>query len=670
METTFQPEQNPKSFKIWFWISLALTIPVFYFSPTWQQFFGFNAIDFAFVNLLPAGIGVVLVCSAGFVIFKGAIRELKSRKPAVMTLMSLALMVATFYSAVVTIANSLGFVLSDKDFWWQPSLLVTVMLLGRWIESSVVKKAQSTLRDLTELLPQEAELVSGKTTEKVLISSLQVGDIVLVKPGSTVPADGVVVQGKSQVDESLVTGQSTLTEKVQGDVVFGGTSNSSSGKRGQGALTIRLTAVGSQLLVFSIMRLVTEAQETKSKGQLLAAKAVSWFVYLAIAGAFITGGVWLIQGTEPVDFVIDRIIGVLVVVCPQAIGLAIPSVTSISSARASKDGLIIKNRTDFESARRVKTVLFDKTGVLTTARRALLEIKLSVGSPLGSTDDLLALAASAEQQSDHVLANAIVDAAKLKGFALVDAFGFEATSGRGVSAKVGEFEVQVGSPALLTLNNIDIQAADLFAVAEANERGNTVVFVVVDRKLAGFIEFSDEIRASASEAVLELQRMNIDVAMVTGDATGVAQSVAKQLSIDKVFAEVLPSRKAEIVKQLQADGRGVAFVGDGLSDAPALAQADVALASGAGTDVSLESAGLVVVNSDPMAFVSAIKLSKRSVAKVRQNLWWAATYNFVAIPLAAGVFAFAGIYLTPALCAVLMSLSTVIVAANAQRLRR
>jgi len=663
-------EHNPKTFKVWFWVSLALTFPAFYFSATWQHIFGFNAVSFAYSNFVPAGIGVVLVCTAGLVFFKGAIRELKQRKPAMMSLISLALIVAAGYSAYVSVAQLLGFAGMAMDFWWELASLVTIMMLGHWIEMAAVTKARSTMRDVAALLPDEAELVAGKTTEKVAFADLQVGDIVLVRPGATVPADGVVVQGKSVVDESLVTGESKPVEKLQGDLVIGGTINASAAKRGQGALTVRITAVGSQTLVSGIMRLVAEAQATKSKGQLLAEKAAGWVFYVAISSALLTGGIWLIIGTQPVGFVIERIVGVLVIACPHALGLAIPLVTSISSARASKAGLIIKNRSDFESARLVKTVLFDKTGTLTTARRTLLESKLSIGSELSSTDELLAFAAAAESQSEHVLASAIAEAAQLKGLQIAQPENFESTSGRGVAANVAGHEVQVGSPALLTLNNIHIQAADLFAVAEANERGNTVVFVVVDKKLAGFIEFGDELRESSLEAVAELQRMKIDVAMVTGDATGVAQAVAKQLDIDHVFAEVLPARKGEIVKQLQADGRRVAFVGDGINDAPALAQADVGLAIGAGTDVALESAGLVLVNSDPMALVSAIKLSKRTVSKVRQNLWWAAGYNLIAIPIAAGAFAFAGLELTPALCAVLMSLSTVIVAANAQLLRR
>jgi len=603
-------------------------------------------------------------------VFRGAIQELKARKPAMMSLIALALLVALVYSTYVSVSRALGVVGNTMDFWWELASLVTIMLLGHWIELSAVFKARSSTFDVAALLPDEAERVTANGTEKIACADLQVGDTVLVRPGSSVPADGYIVQGKSVVDESLVTGESKPVAKVTGDLVIGGTINASTAKRGQGALTIRVSNVGSQTLVSGIKRMVAEAQATKSKGQLLAEKAAGWLFSLAISSALITGGIWLIIGTQPVGFVIERVVGVLVVACPHALGLAIPLVTSISTARASKAGLIVKNRADFEAARLTKTVLFDKTGTLTTARRTLISCKLAIGSTLGSPDELLALAAAVEAQSEHLIGAAIVDAAKAKALQLQPVVNFESTSGRSVAAEIAGQIVQVGSPALLALNDIEIKPSDLFSVAEANARGNTVIYVVVDQKLAGFLEFGEGLRETSFEAVNELRRMKVDVAMVTGDATGVAESVAKQLGIDSVFAEVLPSRKGEIVKQLQADGRVVAFVGDGINDAPALAQADVGLAMGAGTDIALESAGLVLVNSDPMAVVTAIKLSKRTVSKVRQNLWWAAGYNLLAIPLAAGAFAFVGLELTPALCAVLMSLSTVIVAANAQLLRR
>jgi Cu2+-exporting ATPase len=670
---TMQPHEhdhNPKTFKIWFWISLALTIPAFYFSPTWRQILSYRAIDFPYAGYLPAAIGLALVSSGGLVFFKGAIQELKRKKPAMMSLIAMALVVAAGYSLYVNVAQLLGFAGMAMDFWWELTSLVTIMLLGHWVEMASVGRAKSSMKNLVALLPQEAELVSGKSTEKVQFADLRVGDIVLVRPGASVPADGIVVQGSSRVDEALVTGESAPIEKSEGDLVIGGTVNSSNAKRSQGALTVRITAVGSDTLVAGVMRLVAEAQAFKSKGQLLAEKAAGWLFYVALSSALITGGLWLILGTQPLDFTIERVVGVLVVACPHALGLAIPLVTSISSARAARAGLIIKNRADFEAARAVEVVLFDKTGTLTIGKRTLLESSLAIGSPLASVDELLQLAAAVEIKSEHVLGEAIVEAAKIKAVPLPDASNFESTAGRGVSALVGASTVQVGSPALLAMNNIQIQAADLFAVAEANERANTVVYVVIDGRFAGFFEFGDEVRASGAQAVYELQRRGIRVAMVTGDATGVANAVAKQLNIDEVFAEILPARKAEIVKQLQADGSRVAFVGDGINDAPALAQADVGLAVGSGTAVALESAGLIMVNSDPTAIVSAIKLSAQSVSKVRQNLWWAAGYNLIAIPLAAGAFAFVGLELTPALCAVLMSLSTVIVAANAQLLRR
>jgi Cu2+-exporting ATPase len=468
----------------------------------------------------------------------------------------------------------------------------------------------------------------------------------------------------------MVTGESAEVEKTEGDVVIAGTINASAAKLGQGALTVRVTAVGSDTLVAGIMRLVAEAQESKSKVQALADRAAGWLFYLALASAAITAIVWTMLGTQTPDFVLERVVTVLVIACPHALGLAIPLVTAITTAKAARSGLLIRNRIDFESARRADVVLFDKTGTLTTGKRSILAVKLAQKSELASADDLLALAAAVETKSEHVLGESIVREASFRALRLPAISDFRAQSGFGVSANWDGSEVLIGGPQMLTANKIELAVQDLVSVAEANEKGNTVVYVVIDQKPVGFIEFGDQIRETAAEAVYQLQRMRVRVAMVTGDATGVANAVAKEIGIDEVFAEVLPAGKSEIVKKLQADGSVVAFVGDGINDAPALAGADVGFAVGGGTDVAFDSAGLVLVTSDPVAVPAALRLAKRSVTKMRQNLFWAAGYNLVAIPLAAGALMPLGLVLSPAIGAVLMSLSTIIVAANAQLLRR
>ena len=661
---------DPAIFKKQFWFAFALTVPAIYFSHAIQMIFGYEAISFPFSNFIPAVAGAILFFTGGRVFLTTGWQEIKAKQPGMMALIAMALIVAFAYSATLTAFELAGSPIAGMDFWWELTSLVTIMLLGHGIEMSSIMKAQNSMENLAALLPNTADLIDGEQITRVPRTSLEVGDIVLVRPGASVPADGLIVQGSSRVNESMVTGESAEVEKTEGDVVIAGTINASAAKLGQGALTVRVTAVGSDTLVAGIMRLVAEAQESKSKVQALADKAAGWLFYLALASAAITAIVWTILGTQTPDFVLERVVTVLVIACPHALGLAIPLVTAITTAKAARSGLLIRNRIDFESARRADVVLFDKTGTLTTGKRSILAVKLAQKSELATTDDLLALAAAVETKSEHVLGEAIVREANLRALRLPAISDFRAQSGFGVSAQWDGSDVLIGGPQMLTANKIELAVQDLVAVAEANEKGNTVVYVVVDQKPAGFIEFGDQIREGAAEAVFQLQRMRVRVAMVTGDATGVANAVAKEVGIEEVFAEVLPAGKSEIVKKLQADGSVVAFVGDGINDAPALAGADVGFAIGGGTDVAFDSAGLVLVTSDPIAVPAALRLAKRSVTKMRQNLFWAAGYNLVAIPLAAGALMPLGLVLSPAIGAVLMSLSTIIVAANAQLLRR
>ncbi len=661
---------DPNAFKKQFWFALSLTVPAMYFSHTIQMLLGYTALSFAFSNYIPAIAGILLFFTGGRVFLTSGLQEIKSKQPGMMALIAMALIVGFGYSLALTVFELVGAPLQGMDFWWELASLVTIMLLGHWIEMSSIMRAQNTMDNLVALMPKTAELVIEGDTEIVDLAELRVGDVVLVRPGASVPADGVIVQGSSYLNEAMITGESSEVFKAEGSHVIAGTINSTITREGLGALTIRITAVGTDTMVSGIMRLVAEAQKSKSKSQVLADRAASLLFYVALAASLVTGIVWALLGTQTPDFILERVVTVLVIACPHALGLAVPLVTAITTAKAARSGLLIRNRVDFEKVRSIDVVLFDKTGTLTTGKRNILGVSLAENAEWGSTDDLLALAAAVEQKSEHVLARAIVSHSKVLGLALPEVQAVTSLSGLGVSAQLQGRTVLIGGPAILTENRVDVHVVDLVKVATANDKGNTVVYVIVEGALQGYIEFGDEIRASAHDAVFELRRRRIRVAMVTGDATGVAQAVANEVGIEEVFAEVLPARKNAIVAQLQADGSVVGFVGDGINDAPALAAADVAISVGGGTDVAMESSGLVLLTDDPMAISATIDLSKRSVSIMRQNLVWAAGYNALAIPLAAGALMPFGLVLSPALGAVLMSLSTIIVAANAQLLRR
>jgi Cu2+-exporting ATPase len=660
---------NPAAFKKQFWLALILTIPTVAFSHTVQSLFGLH-LEFAFSYLIPALFGTVLFFTGGRVFIKSGLAEIKAKRPGMMALIVLALVVAFGYSLFITVATAANLGWHGMDFWWELAALVTIMLLGHWIEMSSVAKASDAVGALASLLPAEADLVEGDLTRKVSLSELSVGDLVLVRPGAAVPADGEVVEGSSKLNEAMITGESAQVLKEPGSQVVAGTINATSDVLGEGALTIRVTAVGDDTMLAGIVRLVREAQESKSKTQVLADKAAGWLFYAALAGAIITATVWTLVGGQTPDFILERVVTVLVIACPHALGLAIPLVNAITTSKAASQGILIRDRRQFEDARRVDVVLFDKTGTLTTGERGFVAAHLAHQSPLRSTDDLIAIAAGLEQYSEHSIGAAIVGEAQRRRVELIATTDFRTVPGQGVAGVQDAKSVLVGGPVLLTGRNIDVHVSDLVKADAANHAGNTVVYVVLEGQLLGYIELGDVMRETSDQAIHALRLMRKRVGLVTGDAQGVASSVAKQLSIGEVFAEVLPHQKADLVRRVQLDRSRVAMVGDGVNDAPALAQADVGIAIGAGTDVAIESAGVILISSDPTAVPQLIDLSKRSYTKMVQNLVWGAGYNIIAIPLAAGALMPLGLVLSPALGAVLMSLSTIIVAANAQLLRR
>lgn len=642
---------SPEMFKKKFWLSLVLTIPTLLFSEAVQSWFGVNW-SFPGSSYIPAIFGMIIFFYGGLVFLKGAKAELADRLPGMMTLISLAITVAFGYSLAVTLGLVQG-----MDFWWELATLVTIMLLGHWLEMASVQSAQGALKELAKLLPDEAELISGK---KVPVSELRVGDQVLVRPGAKVPADGEVVKGASDVNESMLTGESKPVKKTAKAQVIGGTIN------GSGALTIKITRIGDDTALAGIMKLVAEAQSSKSKTQIVADKAAFYLTFVALGAALITWVAWALVG-ESAGFILERIVTVLVIACPHALGLAVPLVTAISTTLAAKNGLLVRQRMALEAARNIDVVLFDKTGTLTKGEQGVVDVVTD-----GDKNELLAIAAAIEAESEHPIAQAIVKAAKAQNLKVPQVSNFSALAGRGAKATImGRHEAYVGGPRLI--EELKAQTPDTVkhAAEQASNDGKTVVYVIDQHStVRGAIMLADVIREESKEAVATLQAMGKRVAMLTGDSKGVAAWVAKELGIQEYFAEVLPEHKAETVRKLQADGSKVAMVGDGVNDAPALTQADIGIAIGAGTDVAIESAGIVLASDDPRGVASIVKLSKATYRKMVQNLAWATGYNAIAIPLAAGVTAALGFVLSPAFGAVLMSLSTIIVAVNAQFLRR
>ncbi len=627
-----------------FWLSLALTIPTVLLSAEVAGWIGYSIPSIPGIESVPAILGTSVFFFGGMVFIRGAQAELADRKPGMMTLISLAIVVAF----VTSWASTLG--LFAVEIWWELATLITVMLLGHWLEMRSIAQAQGALSALAALLPDTAERVMADGTEEVPIAQVSVSDIVLVRPGARVPADGEVVEGTAEVDESVITGESRAVTKQPGDSVTAGTVAAG------GSLRIRVTATGEQTALSGIMRLVAQAQASASRAQALADRAAAILFYVALAAGAITLVGWLLLG-DP-EGALVRTATVLVIACPHALGLAIPLVIAISTSIGAQNGLLIKDRIALEQARTLDTVIFDKTGTLTKGEPVLADVS---GDP-----EALRLAAAVEADSEHPLARAIVVGANDRGLSVPTATSFEALAGQGARATVEGHDVAVGGPRLLA----EMSLEPLPVAADWDSQGRTVLHVVVDGNVAGVIAVEDEVRPESKEAIDALHGLGIRVAMITGDSQAVADSVARRLGIDEVAAQILPADKAAAVKRFQEGGRRVAMVGDGVNDAPALATADVGMAIGAGTDVAIESAGIVLVRSDPRDVVAAIELSRATYGKMVQNLIWATGYNVVAIPVAMGLLVPWGIDLPMAVGAAAMSLSTIIVAANAQLLRR
>lgn len=643
-----------EEFKRKFWVCLFLTIPLLAYSDLIQDLLGYTAPSFAGSQYLPFVLGSIIFFYGGSVFLRGAKDELGALRPGMMTLVALAISTAYVYSAAAE------FLIGGDPLYWEMSTLVVIMLLGHWIEMRAVGAARSALAELARLLPDTAERIVDDRVEEVLLDELRVGDVVLVRPGARIPADGQVVQGESFVNESMITGESRPVDKGPGSDVIAGTVNA------EGSLRVQVTKVGEETMLAGIMRLVEQAQMSRSEAQALADRAAYWLVLIAIGVSALTLVVWLALGA-PGSFALERTVTVLVVACPHALGLAIPLVVSISTTLAARHGLLVRDRLALEKARDLNVVVFDKTGTLTQGEFGVVGVATAEGL---SEDDAVALAAAVEGDSEHLLARAIRTDAERRGLRRPAVSNFEALPGRGVRAQVDGRVVQVGGPRLLETLERSQPDGLLTKAQQWAEEGKTVVYLVLDNRPRAAIALADVIRPESREALAKLRQMGVRVAMLTGDSEEVARWVARDLSIDEYFAEVLPEHKADKVKALRQRGLSVAMVGDGVNDAPALLSADVGIAVGAGTEVAIESAGIILVRNDPRDVVRIIELSRASYRKMVENLLWATGYNVVALPLAAGVLAPFGILLIPALGALLMSASTVIVAINAQLLRR
>ena len=638
-------------FRRLFWIMLVLAVPVLAFSDMFAMLLGYELPDAAWVNWISPILGTVMFFWGGWPFLTGAVSEVRSRKPGMMLLIGLAITVAF----VASLGASLGLLDHQLDFWWELALLIVIMLLGHWIEMRSLAQTTSALDSLAALLPDEAEVVDGDEIRKVAPADLQVDDVVVVRPGGRVPADGRIVSGSASMDESMITGESkTVTRSENATVVAGTIATDSS-------IRIQITAVGENTALAGIQRLVSEAQASSSRAQRIADRAAAWLFWFALGAGVITAVVWTAVGL-PDDAVI-RTVTVLVIACPHALGLAIPLVVSIATERAARGGVLIKDRLALESMRTVDTILFDKTGTLTKGEPTVTAINVTDGF---TEDQIVTLAAAAEADSEHPLARAIVTSARDRGLSVPKASEFTSSPAVGVTAIVEGKKVRVGGPHLLT----DENASEMAIADEWRREGAIILHVVSDGVVIGALRLADAIREESRQAVDALHALGRQVVMITGDAEAVAQTVAAELGIDRVFAGVRPEDKAAKVQQLQVEGRKVAMVGDGVNDAPALAQADVGIAIGAGTDVAIASAGVILASSDPRSVLSVIQLSKASYRKMKQNLWWAAGYNLLSVPLAAGVLAPLGFVLPMSVGAVLMSLSTIVVALNAQWLRR
>jgi Cu2+-exporting ATPase len=641
-------------FRTRFWVCLALTIPVLLYAESLWDLVGLEAPDLPGGEMVSFVLATAIYVYGGSVFLRSAANELRDRLPGMMTLVSVGITAAYVYSVATT------FWVEGEGFYWELASLVDIMLLGHWIEMRAVGRAQGALSELAKLLPDTAERVVDERTEEVPISALAAGDVVLVRPGGRVPVDGEVVDGESDVNESIMTGESRPVGKRPGEEVVGGTVN------GSGALRIRVTRLGDETALAGIMRLVAEAQASKSRAQAIADRAAMVLTYVAIGAGLLTTIAWLLTDRSG-DFIAERAVTVIVIACPHALGLAVPLVIAISTTLAARSGLLVRNRLALEAARDLDVMVFDKTGTLTLGEIGVVGV---AADGAASEERVLAVAAGLEQGSEHPLGRAIVEEASSRGVKPTTVTDFEALKGRGVRGRVDGKDAHVGGPRLLEALGVEAGGTLAERASAWSSEGRTVVHVLGDGRVIGILALADVIRPESREAVDRLKAMGVRVAMITGDSEDVASSVAREIGLDEYFAQVLPEHKADRVKELQSQGFRVAMVGDGVNDAPALAQADVGIAIGAGTDVAIETADVVLVRSDPRDAARVVGLSRASYRKMLQNLAWATGYNVVAIPLAAGVLAFAGILLAPAVGALLMSASTVVVALNAQLLRR
>ncbi|MGE0480395.1 MAG: copper-translocating P-type ATPase [Vicinamibacterales bacterium] len=634
-----------------FWVCLALSIPVVALAPMIQAWLGLrDSLRFTGDSYIQFAFASVVYFYGGWPFLKGLFGEFAKRQPGMMTLIALAISVAYFYSSVVV------FGVRGEVFFWELATLIDIMLLGHWIEMKSVMGASAALEKLVQLMPAEAHLVADGGMRDVPVTELKHGDRVLVKPGEKVPTDGTVVEGRTSVNESMLTGESKPVEKGEGDPVIGGAIN------GEAAITFEVSKTGGETYLSQVIEMVRKAQESRSRTQDLANRAALALTIVALSAGAVTMITWLLLGRE-FAYALERTVTVMVIACPHALGLAVPLVVAVSTAIAAQTGLLIRDRSAFEAARGLDAIVFDKTGTLTEGRFGITDI-----IPLADLDEsrVLTLAAAIEAQSEHPIAAGVVRSAEERGIKVPGARGFTAIPGKGAEADVDGTNVKVVSPGYLRQANI---TPDNEQVRQVSEQGKTVVYVLADDTLVGAIALADVIRPESREAIDRLKQMGVRVMMLTGDAKPVADWVSRELGLDEVFAQVLPEQKAAKIKEIQARGLTVAMTGDGVNDAPALTQADIGIAIGAGTDVAIESADIVLVRSDPRDVMAIVELARATYRKMVQNLWWAAGYNIVAIPLAAGVLYSVGVVLSPAFGAVLMSASTIIVAINARLLR-
>lgn len=647
---------HEQMFRQRFWVCLALTVPVLIYSEMLQNWFNFSPPTFPGSGWIGPVFSLIVFAYGGVPFLQMAVPEVQNRKPGMMTLISLAISVAFVYSlAALVIPGAEG-------FFWELVTLIDIMLLGHWLEMRSVRQASGALNELAKLMPDTAErLRDDGSTESVPVSELSQGDLLLVRPGESVPADGEVVEGRSAVNEAMITGESRPVEKEAGAQVIAGTIN------GDGSLRVRVTATGDETALAGIMRLVDEAQQSKSATQVLADKAAGWLFYAAVAAAVVTAVAWVVADASGFD-VVKRVATVLVIACPHALGLAVPLVVAISTSLAAGNGILIRDRIAMEEARNLDAIIFDKTGTLTKGEFGVVDMAVADG---WDADEALALTAAVEGDSEHTIAQGIRRSAEEKELSLPEVKDFEALKGRGVRATSNGHTLHVGGPRLLEYLELSLPQKFAQFDEEASAKGQSVVHLVQDEEIVAAFALADVIRQESREAVQRLHEMGLEVAILTGDSRAVAQAVAAELGVDQFFAEVLPEHKDEKVQELQSQGKRVAMVGDGVNDAPALTRADVGIAIGSGTDVAVESADIVLVQSNPLDAVKIVELSRATRSKMVQNLWWAAGYNVFAIPLAAGILVPFGLpALSPAVGALLMSLSTIVVAINAQFLRR